>query len=111
MLKTQDVHVVVRGDVAPRKRRFAQECVAKVTRYVADPVLFARVTLTTAANPAQESPAVARAVLDLNGHVLRAATAAPSMHEAIKQLHDGLRHQVEHLADRRVAERRRGRPQ
>jgi ribosome-associated translation inhibitor RaiA len=51
--------------------------------------------------PGRKRPAVARAVLDLNGRLLQAATAAPSMHEAIKQLHDGLRHQVEHLTDRR----------
>jgi ribosomal subunit interface protein len=107
MLQAQDVHVVVRGDVGERQRRHAQEQVARVTRYVRDPVLFARVTLAASAGHGQMS---ARVVLDLDGRAVRATGSAANMPEAIEQLHEGLRHQLLSLADRRKTNRRRGVP-
>jgi ribosome-associated translation inhibitor RaiA len=49
-------------------------------------------------------------VLDLDGRTVRATGSAAHMFEAIDQLHEGLRHQVEHVADRRKRDRRRGMP-
>jgi ribosome-associated translation inhibitor RaiA len=107
MLQAQDVHVVVRGEVGERQRRHAQERVARVTRHVRAPILFARVTL---AAPAGHGPVSARAVLDLDGRPVRATASAADMPEAIEQIHEGLRHQLEHLTDRRKRDRRRGVP-
>jgi ribosomal subunit interface protein len=106
MLPAQDVHVVVRGDVGDKAKHRAQERIAHVTRHLREPVLFARVTLAEAADPARERAALARAVLDVRGHPLRATASAPNMHEAIDRLHECLRRQLEQRTSRRKARRR-----
>jgi ribosome-associated translation inhibitor RaiA len=108
MLHAQDVHVVVRGEVDRRQRYHAQERVAHAARHVHDPVLFARVTLTAAPEPARGRPVIARALLDVGGRTVAAATSAAGMYEAIDRVHERLRDQLEHLNSRRESRRRRG---
>lgn len=85
-----DLQVTTRGDVPGGSATYAVEKVRAVVDRVARPVLSARVRLTHAGDPAVERPALAQAVLDLDGHLLRAHTAARTMHEAIDLLEDRL---------------------
>jgi len=72
-------------------------------------VLFARVKLTMAANPAVERPAVAQASLDLNGRLIRAQATGADMREAVNLMSDRLRMRVQR-AVRNWAAIRGGKP-
>jgi hypothetical protein len=63
-----------------------------------EPVLFARVRLTMAADPAVERPAIAQANIDLSGRLIRAQATAATMRQAIDLMHDRLRVRLEHAA-------------
>ncbi len=88
------IQVTQRGTGNPAEADYAREKIASLPRYANRPVLFVRVTLTRLANPALERPAVAQANLDLNGRLLRAQAARPTMPEAVDELHDRLREQL-----------------
>lgn len=107
MLQAEDVHVVVRGEVDDKQRQHARERIAHAARHVRDPILFARVTLTAAPEPPRGRPVMVRALLDVSGQTVQAATSAATMHEGLDHLHDRLRDQFAHLASRRQARRRR----
>jgi ribosome-associated translation inhibitor RaiA len=102
------VTVSVRGDVGPAEVHYAQRKVARVTELVGEPVLLVRVKLATAGDPARELPALAQAVVDVNGQLIRAHVAAHDVREAIDLLEARLRQQLESHMDRRIARRRRG---
>ena len=72
-------------------------------------MLFARVKLTMAANPAVERPAVAQASLDLNGRLIRAQATGADMREAVNLMSDRLRMRVQR-AVRNWAAIRGGKP-
>jgi len=72
--------------------------VRAVLRLATEPVLFARVKLTMAADPAVEFPAVAQANIDLNGRPVRAQATAVTLRDAIEMLCDKLRVQFERAA-------------
>jgi ribosome-associated translation inhibitor RaiA len=108
-MEAGQITVAVRGDVGPKDVRYARQKVARVTGWVGEPVLFARVKLTAAADPARERPALAEGVLDINGDVVRAHVAARRMDEAVDLLEERLREQLERHKDRRLAARKRGR--
>ncbi len=107
MISASDVQIVSRGDVGEKQKQHAGQAVAQVTRYVGAPVRFARVKLTLSGNPANERPAIAQAALDVNGQPVRAVATASSLDVAVEQMHERLRHQLEHLATKRIARRRR----
>lgn len=90
-MHTPPVQVAQRGGGSPGEAEYAREKVASVLRYANRPVLFVRVTLTRLANPALSRPAVAQANLDVNGRLIRAQAARPTMLEAVDELHDRLR--------------------
>lgn len=90
--------MVTSGRVTAGAKRSAVQKVRAVTRLISVPVLSARVRLALSADPAVERPATAQARLDLNGRMLRAHVAAPTMREAIDELNDRLREQLERLA-------------
>jgi ribosome-associated translation inhibitor RaiA len=108
MISTSDVRIAARGDVGDKARRHAREEIAKVTRRLNDPILFARVKLTLTDDPANQRPAIAQAMLDVNGRPVRAVAGAPTVLEAVDLMCERLRHQLEHLTDRRLARRARG---
>jgi hypothetical protein len=64
-------------------------------------VLFARLKLSLAPDPARDRPAMAEAALDLSGDMVRAHVAAPTMAEAVDLLGYRVRDRLEHLADHR----------
>jgi len=94
--------VVARGmpDLAARK-------MSTLLRHVREPVLFAHVMLTEAADPAVEEPATAAATVSVNGRLVRAHASAPTMREAIFRLADRLRVRLSRAwPDERARDRR-----
>jgi ribosomal subunit interface protein len=102
------LEIVVHGDAGPAITAYARDKVTRVTRYVSDRILSARVTLRVAGDPARERPAIAKASLDVDGTLVRAHVAAHDLREAIDLLEERLRDRLEHLAERRHALRTRG---
>jgi RNA polymerase-binding transcription factor DksA len=84
-------------------RARAEEKVRGVMDRVAERILFARIKLGVAPNPAVERPAWAQATLDVNGDLVRARVAAYSPAEAVDLLVDRLRDRLEHRAEHRRA--------
>lgn len=91
---TPEVAVERLGSVPDDFVDYARDKVTAVFRYAPEPVLFARVKLSMAANPAVGRPAMAQANLDVNGRLVRAQVAAETMFEAIDELHDRLQRRL-----------------
>lgn len=85
------IQVRTTGAVPARMPDLARRRVSAVLRHVGEPVLFARVMLTMAADPAVERPATAWAMVSVNGRLVRASGTGPTMHAAIGQLTARLR--------------------
>ena len=96
--QTLQVQTHAQGAVPEDAMDLAVLRVRAVLRLAAEPVLFARVKLTMAADPAVERPAIAQANIDLNGRPVRAQAAAATMRDAIETLSDKLRIQLERAA-------------
>jgi hypothetical protein len=85
------VVVETRGNVTGSDGDYARERVTSLLRYARDPVLFARVRLTLLTDPALARPAVAQVNLDVDGRLVRAQVARPTMREAVDEVHDRAR--------------------
>lgn len=107
--QTLQVQTHTQGAVPDEAMDLAVLRARSVLRMAHEPVLFARVKLTMAADPAVELPAVAQANVDLNGHPVRAQATAATMRDAIEALCDKLRIQLERAA-RNWARHRGGLP-
>jgi hypothetical protein len=81
-----EVSVVSRGAVPAESRAYARRKILTLARQTDDPVRYARVRLTQAADPVMPRPAAAQANLDVDGRSLRRQVAAATMHEAIDLL-------------------------
>jgi ribosome-associated translation inhibitor RaiA len=99
--------MVVGGDVPDGTRRYARKRLGPVIERIPEPVLFARVKLTQAPDPAVERPAIAQVTVDVNGEIVRAQRCAHDMREAIDLLQARLRDKLDHRAQHRHALRRR----
>ena len=80
MVITADAQMVqvqteTRGAVPEDAVGLAMHQVSSLLRVASEPVLFARVKLTMAADPAVGWPAIAQATVDLNGRLVRAQAA------------------------------------
>ena len=93
--ETGMVQVRTAGAVPPRMPDLARRRVSGALRHVGEPVLFARVMLTMAADPAVEQPATAWAMVSVNGRLVRASGTGPKMPDAIGQLTSRLRVRLE----------------
>ena len=80
-----------RGRVPEGTEELAVSKIRTVLGHVAKPVLSARVTLTMSGDPAVTFPAAAHATIDVNGRVVRAEAAGPTMREAIERMTSRLR--------------------
>src|SRR5208282_180668 len=100
------VRVETQGHVPEGMPELAIAKVGSLLRLAPGPVLSARVTLTMAADPAVELPAVARASLDLGGRLVRAQAAGQTMRESVEHMAGRLRARLERAA--RDWEARRG---
>jgi ribosome-associated translation inhibitor RaiA len=101
-----EVAVEHRGRVPEGATDYARSKVGAVFRHASEPVLFARVKLIMSPDPAGPRPATAQANLDVNGRLVRAQVAAPSMTEAVDRLHDRLLNRLDRIS--RHWEARRG---
>ncbi len=95
---TAAVQTETRGAVTAEAAAFAVQHVSSLLRVASEPVLFARVKLTMAADPAVERPAVAQVNIDLNGRLVRAQAAGATMREAVEHACDRLRIRLERAA-------------
>jgi len=107
--QTLQVQTHAHGAVPDEAMDLAVMKARSVLRMAPEPVLFARVKLTMAADPAVDRPAVAQVNVDLNGRPVRAEAAAATMRDAIEVLADKLRIQLERAA-RNWAKLRGGTP-
>jgi RNA polymerase-binding transcription factor DksA len=101
------VDVVAHGAHAAAARDYAEKKVRRAMDTAGAPVLFGRVKLGEAPDPAVERPALAQAMLDVNGRPVRAHVAAPTMTEAIDLLEERLRDRLQHRAEQVRTLRRR----
>ena len=95
---TVPVQAESQGAVPAGAASFAIGRVTSVLRAAPEPVLFARVKLTMAADPAVERPAIAQVNVDLNGRLIRAQAAGATMREAVEHACDRLRIRLERAA-------------
>jgi ribosome-associated translation inhibitor RaiA len=102
------IEIVARGDVGANAKAYARSKITRVARFAGEPILLARVKLAVAGDPARDRPALAQAMLDVNGTPVRAHTAARDLEEAVDLLEERLRDRLEHLSQRREALRKRG---
>lgn len=109
VLDELDIDVSFHGDVGEENRVYALDKLAAVARLTTRPVLAARLRLVMEPDPARERPAVVQGALDLDGRVVRAHVAAPTMREAIDRFENRLRERVERVEDRPQASEMRHR--
>jgi ribosome-associated translation inhibitor RaiA len=101
------VEVTLRGHVPDRMRGYAVEKIGHIAGYTRAPVRSVHVVLDLVADPARERPALAEAVLDVDGTPVRAHVAADRPGEAVDLLADRLRGRLGELGDRLRTRRRR----
>jgi Sigma 54 modulation/S30EA ribosomal protein C terminus len=106
---TVQVQAETRGAVPAGAASFAIQRVTSLLQAAPEPVLFARVKLTMAADPAVERPAIVQVNVDLNGRLIRAQAAGTTMREAVEHTCDRLRIRLDRAA-RNWAAIRGGRP-
>ncbi len=104
---TTEIGIVERGDVPGEAVAYARRRLESVIDQIADPVLYARVKLTQAPDPARDRPAVAQVTVDINGDLVRAHVAGHTMLEAIDLLRGRLNAQLEHRHERQKTRHRR----
>jgi ribosome-associated translation inhibitor RaiA len=108
LVEPHDVMTMVAGGEVPEEaRRYARKRLGSVIERIPEPVLFARVKLTQAPDPAVERSAIAQVTVDVNGEIVRARRCAHDMREAIDLLQARLRDKLDHRAQHRHASRRR----
>ena len=107
-MRTLDIDVVVtaHGHVPADQIEYAKAKMTAALERADRPVLSARVRLTVLPDPAAQRPAIAQAVVDVDGHPVRVQAARPTPREAIDEAGDRLRQRVERL--RRDWEAQRG---
>ena len=111
MTDTQSLQVQTetRGAVPEGAVSFAVQRISSLLAVASEPVLFARVKLTMAADPAVQRPAIAQVNIDLNGRLIRTQAWAETMREATEHACDRLRIRLERAA-RNWAALRGGQP-
>ncbi len=102
-----DVVVSSHGSVSQTDQAYARTKVARLWRHTSAPIVFAKIDLRMAADPARSRPAEARAEVDLNGRVVCAHATSATFFEAIDMLDTRLRRQIRRLEEREQVHRRR----
>lgn len=93
-----DIVVAARGGIPNSAAAYARaKVLAAINRHSPEPVLFAKVRLAVAADPAVARPAMAQASLDVNGRLVRAQVAAQTLRAATDRLHDRLAEQLSRI--------------
>jgi len=102
-----EITFISHGDVSEEEIEYARDRVRTLLAKIGEPVLLARVKLTFASDPARELPAIAQALLDVDGDLVRAHVAAETAHVATDLLQRRLRDKLDHRSQRRKALRKR----
>ena len=89
------------GNVSEYDVQYATRHIGSVIRKVKERVLRARVKLTVTNDPARSRPAIAHALIDVNGDLVTVHAAAETVPVAIQLLSDRLDDKLEHRAHRR----------
>ena len=105
--RTFELRIVTTGAVAADATGYAVLRLGDVAEEIAEPILFARVKLAQAADPARDRPSIAQVAFDIDGQLVRAHVAGHTIREAIDLLQRRLRAKLEHRAEHREAERNR----
>lgn len=100
------IEVTLRGNVGEGAGANAEETVAKALDHAPGPVLKVHLVLDWLPDPAVERPALAEVNVDVNGRLVRAKAAAPTMSEAVDELDQRLRRQLAELHEQRRTEQR-----
>lgn len=100
------IEVTLRGNVGDLAGAAAEETLSRALRHAPGPVLKAHVILDWLHDPAVERPALAEVNIDVDGRLVRAKTAAPTMSEAVDELDHRLRRQLAELHERRRTQER-----
>ncbi|OIJ25496.1 ribosome hibernation promotion factor [Nocardioides luteus] len=103
------VTVTLRGNVGEYAGKYARSKISTALGVAHGPVLQAHVVLDWRHNPAAENHAIAEASANVDGLMVRAKAAAPTMPEAVDELEYRLRRQLAHLQDRNRTRHRRTR--
>lgn len=101
------ITVVTDGSIVDSDVRYAIHRLSPVVEKIGEPVLFTRVKLSMAPDPARPRPALAQILVDIRGDLVRAQVAAETMVMAIDLLKERLRDKLNHRLQRRRALRRR----
>lgn len=94
------VRLSTRGAVSDAERREAEEALRAVAAGAPRPVLSVHGALVHEPDPARERPAIAKATLELDGHLVRAHVATSEMRASVDLLAERLRRAVVRLGDR-----------
>jgi hypothetical protein len=103
----EEITVIAHGDISAEEIEYARDRVRTVLAKIDEPVLLVRVKLTLASDPARARPAVAQALLDVKGDLVRAHVAAETAHVATDLLQRRLLDKLDHRSQRRKALRKR----
>lgn len=105
-----EVEVSSDGAVDAPDLERAEDKLRRVASVAPGRVLLARLRLAMEPAPARPRPAKAQGSLDVDGRVVRAQVAAPTMPEAVDLMVERLRDQLDHLSERLRFRRRTGQP-
>ena len=106
---TDVLNVVTSGAIAPEDITYARHRITHVVDRIDEPVLFCRLKLTLSPDPARARPGIAEVTVEVNGDLIRAHVAAPTIQVAADLLKDRLASQLRERA-KRFESRRRLRP-
>ena len=95
-MPTGQVQTYTQGAVPDEAVERTVQRVRSLLRLAPRPVLFVRVKLALAADPAVSHPATAQATIDAGGRIIRAQASARTLGEAADLLHDRLRMRLAH---------------
>ena len=95
-MQTGQVQTYTQGAVPDEAVELTVQRVRSLLRLAPRPVLFVRVKLALAADPAVSRPATAQATIDAGGRIIRAQASARTLGEAADLLHDRLRTRMAH---------------
>jgi hypothetical protein len=94
------------GEVSADAIDYARQRIGHLATRIDEPISFARVKLSMAADPARSRPAIAQASFEINGRPVRAHVAGHEMREAVDLLQRRLADQIAHRAQHLEALRR-----
>lgn len=101
-----NIKVTARGEVSDHARERARVKLSDLESFVKGPILRARAVLIQEPNARIPAPARAEAEVDLQGRVVRARAAAPSMEAAVDDVAKRLQRQLRRYVDRLLTRQR-----